>query len=76
MPRESLGGTIKLTEKWQEFNHDLSNCEENYFKNVVGGFGWVIDWGSNRVYLNETRTGPKEPKTLIIEIRNIRFEGN
>lgn len=73
MPRVSLG--IKtLTEHWQPFEYDLSNQPEDNLKRVVGGFAWVISWGSNQVRLNEAGTGPEQPETFVIEIRNIRYE--
>lgn len=72
MPRLSLG--IKtLTEDWQSFEFDLSGKPEDDFKRVVGGFAWVISWGSNGVQLNEEGT-PEPSKTFTIEIRNIRYE--
>lgn len=73
MPQISMG-VRTLTEEWQLFEKDLSDLSEDYFRSVVGGFGWVISWGSNRVRLNETRTGSDEPQTFIFELRNIRFE--
>lgn len=73
MPRVSLG--IKtLTEHWQSFEYDLSDKPEDDLKCIVGGFAWVISWGSNQVQLNEAGTGPKQPKTFTIEIHNIRYE--
>jgi len=73
MPRVSLG--IKtLTEHWQSFEYDLSDNPKDDFRCVVGGFAWIISWGSNQVRLNEAGTGPKQPKTFTIEIRNIRYE--
>ncbi len=73
MRRESLG--IKtLTNYWQPFEVTLSHIPEEEFKRVVGGFGWVINWDSNNVLLNEAGTGPEEPKTFIIEIRNIHWD--
>ncbi len=73
MPRRSLG-IYKLTEQWQEFQYDLSGIPDEYFQCVVGGFGWVISWGSNQVYLNDSRTGAKQPKILKFQLRNIRYE--
>jgi len=73
MSRTSLG--IKtLTEDWQSFEYDLSDRPEEYLKRIVGGFAWVISWGSNQVRLNEAGTGPEQPQTFEIEIRNIRYE--
>lgn len=71
--RKSLG-TYTLTEEWQSFQVDLSNMPEEEFVNVIGGFSWIITWGSNEIQPNEGGTGPQEPKTFEIEIRNIRYE--
>lgn len=73
MPRNSLG-VRSLTEVWQLFELDLSQLPEDHFKRVVAGFGWVIDWGSNGIQLNEAGTGPVQPETFEIEIRNVRYE--
>jgi hypothetical protein len=61
-------GTHTLTEEWQSFEVDLLSKPDEEFVNVIGGFAWVITWGSN-----EIQPG-MEPKTFVIEIRNIRFE--
>lgn len=66
--------TKKLISDWQSFEYSLSRLEKKNFKRVVGGFGWVINWGSNGVKTNESGTGAENPKTFTIEIRNIRYE--
>lgn len=73
MGRTSLG-TKTLTKEWQSFEYDLSHKLEEEFERVVGGFAWVISWGSNGLKLKEDKTGPEESETFIIEIRNIRYE--
>lgn len=73
MPR-TVVGRATLTENWQSFSYDLTKVKEEYFKNLIGGFSWVITWGSNGVLLNQDRTGPVQSKTFIIEIHNIRYE--
>lgn len=75
MRRTSLG-IYTLTSDWgQPFEYDLSDKPEEEFECVVGGFAWVISWGSNGVKLNDEGTGAEEPKTFIIEIRNIEYHG-
>jgi hypothetical protein len=74
MDRTSLG-IYSLTSDWQSFEVDLSNIPKEEFQYVVGGFAWVINWGSNGVKLNEEGTGSEELKTFIIEIRNIEYHG-
>jgi hypothetical protein len=73
LPRTSLG-TKSLTENWQFFEHTFSEQSLDYFKRVVGGFGWVINWGSNNILPNDEGTAPVQPRTLRIEIRNVRYE--
>jgi hypothetical protein len=73
MPRDGLG-IYKLTDTWQEFRVDLTGHPESDFQCLVGGFGWVIGWGSNGVYLDEKQTEAEQPKTFTIELRNIRYE--
>ncbi len=72
--RVSLG-MKKITESWQSFEYVLANIPEDNFKNVIGGFAWIIAWG-DKVQLNPTATPPRslQPKTFTIEIRNIRYE--
>jgi hypothetical protein len=67
-------GTRTLTKEWQPFEVDLSNMPKEEFMNVIGGFAWVITWGSNDIQVNETGTGPEQSKTFEIEIRNIRYK--
>ena len=73
LPRRSLG--IKaLTRNWNHFEYEFRDVPEDYFRCVVGGFGWTINWGSNGMQLNKERTSPLQPRTFTIEIRNIRYE--
>jgi hypothetical protein len=69
-------GTYTLTEVWQSFEVDLADIPEGEFLNVIGGFAWAITWGSNGIEMNPTAIPPepREPKTFVIEIRNIRYE--
>jgi len=71
--RKSLG-IYTLTEQWQSFEVELPDIPKEEFVNVIGGFAWLITWGSNEIQPNETGTGPKEPRTFVIEICNIRYE--
>lgn len=75
MPR-TVVGRATLTENWQPFTYDLTKMPEDNFKNLIGGFAWVIEWGTTGVKLDSTATPPRpvQPKTFIIEIRNIRYE--
>ena len=73
MPRTSLG-TKRLDNGWQSFSFDLSQLPEETLACMIGGFGWVISWGSNGVEINAARIGPIQAKTFIIELRNIRYE--
>lgn len=75
MPRKSLGiQLLKQEQGWQEFSVSLENKPAKDFQNVVGGFAWVIDWGSNGVVVENPGTCPPQPKVFKIEIRNIRYE--
>jgi hypothetical protein len=60
-------GIFTVTEQWQSFEVDLTGRPEEEFVNVIGGFAWVITWGSNDVQPGGT------PKTFVIEIRNVRY---
>jgi hypothetical protein len=76
MPRRSLG-TKRLTSKWQRFSEDLKKRgldKEDYFRGVIGVFGWVINWAPNGIELDEKAKGSNRAKTFKIEIRNIRYE--
>jgi hypothetical protein len=73
MPGDSLG-IYTLTPAWQEFQVTLAEHIEDHFKYVVGGFAWIIDWGSNNIELDNPGTCPLQPKIIQIEIRNIRYE--
>lgn len=75
LKRKPLG--IKtLNEQWQSFEVVLSDKPEEEFENVIGGFAWMITWGSSKIELNPTTTppAPKNPTNFEIEIRNIRYE--
>ena len=67
-------GVRRLAPQWQEFEADLSKIPDERFKRIVGGFGWIISWDSNDVKFNKERTGADQPKTFVIEIRNVRYE--
>lgn len=67
-------GIKRLTQDWQSFEYSLSDQPIEEFERVVGGFGWVISWGSNNVLLNTDGTGSENPKTFTIEICNISYE--
>lgn len=75
MPRIPLGIKL-LTSQSQSFQYELTDLPEEYLQKVVGGFGWVISWGGNGVELNDMATppGPNQPRTIVIEVSNIRFE--
>jgi hypothetical protein len=75
MSRIPLGSKL-LTEKSQSFQYDLSTLPEEYFRDVLGGFGWTISWGPNDVELDTMATtpGPIQSKTIVIEVSNIRYE--
>ena len=60
-----------LTEEWKPFHIVLNDSEG--LKRLVGGFGWIISWGENQIQLNRDRTSAENPKTFIIELRNVRF---
>jgi hypothetical protein len=66
-------GVYTLNETWQLFNVELTIPEEE-FVNVIGGFSWVITWGSAGIQPNDQGTAPSDPKTIEVEIRNIRYE--
>jgi hypothetical protein len=75
MPQIRLG-IKQLTTEWQIFSsEDLADLDNSNYKNVIGGFGWVINWPVNQVYLNEDRSGSQNPQNFTIEIRNIRYVG-
>jgi hypothetical protein len=65
MPSIKLGEP-QLTREWQAFNPQLSLSDDD-LRAVVGAFGWIIKWDSNGVQV-------KQPKTFIIEVRNISYE--
>jgi hypothetical protein len=64
---------VTLTPDWKSFEYVFGALPPDSFKNVVGGFSWVVDWGSNGVQLNQERRGAVNPKTFTIELRNIRY---
>jgi hypothetical protein len=73
MPALRLG-TMKLTGEWQTFERELADQPEQSFRRVVGGFGWVMSWGANGVEPNDEGTRAREPRTFVIEFRNVRYE--
>jgi hypothetical protein len=73
MPRIGFG-IKKLTPDWQQFEVSLADQPTNNFLRVVGGFGWVANWGSNEVESNEDGTGANTNKVNKFEVRNIRYE--
>lgn len=76
MPHTSLG-IKKLTASWQSFQADLKEKgldTDEYFKKVIGGFGWSISWAPNGIQLNEKERVPNVAKKFQLEIRNIRYE--
>jgi len=52
----------------------LSLDKKEYFEKVIGGFGWVIDWSSNGIRLNDKGRTPDVVKKFQIEICDIRYE--
>ena len=72
MPRRSLG-TKKLTTEWQSFREPLADQPESNFARVVGGFGWIANWGNNGVEPNESGKGPSEVKKFTFEVRNVFY---
>jgi hypothetical protein len=61
LPRLSLGNHL-LTSSWQTFSVNLAYNPDDYFGCVLGGFGWVIKWGTTH------------PETYEIEVRNIYYK--
>jgi len=61
-PRNS--GWQRLTDQWQHFEISLKDADLTY---VIGGFAWVIDWGSNGISLDN-------PKRIVLYLDEIRFE--
>ena len=61
-----------LTSEWKPLEKEFP--PELNFSRVVGGFGWVMNWGSNGVEPGEGGKGAKEAKTFVIEIQNVRYE--
>jgi hypothetical protein len=61
LPRLSLGNYL-LTSSWQTFSANLAYYPDDYFGCVLGGFGWIITWGSTH------------PETYVIEVRNIYYQ--
>ena len=72
MPRISLG-TRKLTNEWQTFSESLEDQPEGNFARVVGGFGWVANWGNNGVEPDASGMRPSEVKTFTFEVRDIFY---
>jgi hypothetical protein len=65
-------GIRALNGNWQEFEAPFA--PEDDLRCVINGFAWTIDWPSNDVSLNATRTGPVSPRTFQFEVRNIRYD--
>lgn len=65
-------GIQTLDSNWQEFEAPFA--PEDDLRCVINGFAWTINWPSNDVRLNETRTGPENPRTFQFEVRDIRYE--
>lgn len=66
-----------LTQEWQSFEYDISGFPPDSFQHVVGVFGWTIDWGDNNITSitnPDSSIVPENPKTLVIEIRNIYYD--
>jgi hypothetical protein len=61
-PKDS--GWVRLTDQWQHFEIALTDTDLSY---VIGGFAWVIDWGSNEISV-------EHPKRIIFYLDEIRFE--
>ena len=72
MPRTSLG-IRKLTNEWQTFRVSLEDQPGGNLAKVVGGFGWVANWGNNGVEPDEAGTGPSEVKKFTFEVRNVFY---
>jgi hypothetical protein len=73
LPRTNLG-TKALHQDWQRFEAPLTELEKSNLQCVLGGFGWVISWSSNRVIPNDTQSGPARPRHFILELRNIQYD--
>ncbi len=72
MPRRSLG-TRKLTNEWQTFRESLADQPESTFARVVGGFGWIANWGNNGVEPDESGMGSNKVKKFTFEVRNVFY---
>ncbi len=71
-------GPRSLTDEWREYTFDLPGyVTKEHLRRVVGGFGWVCSWGSNGIKEVERQDGlitPDQERTLIFELRNVRYE--
>jgi hypothetical protein len=66
LPRVPLGNH-KLTNQWQTFEYPFDRVEDRSLAAVVGPFGWTVGWNSNKVTEDQ-------PRTFVIEVRNITYE--
>lgn len=82
-PDSLPAGVVELTQKvsakcdqgqYQSFEISLANVPDDQLRRVVCGFSWLVNWSDNGVVLNEERTGPKDPKQLILQVRDIQYE--
>jgi hypothetical protein len=65
-------GIKTLDTNWQEF--EAAFAPEDDLRCVINGFAWTINWPSNDVNLNATRTGPVSAREFQFEVRDIRYE--
>ncbi len=72
MPRTSLG-IRKLTNEWRTFGVFLEDQPESNFGRVVGGFGWIANWGNNGVEPDESGMGSNKVKKFTFELRNVFY---
>jgi hypothetical protein len=73
MPKVKTG-IKKITNDWQTVVLSLADQRDDNLRRVVGGFGWTIDWGSNKVELNESGKEPKATREFKFELKNLRYE--
>jgi hypothetical protein len=68
-------GVYSLGTRWRHFSVDISDIPTDQFYNVEGAFAWIISWPNNGVTLNRRRTHAVVPKTFVVDVRNIRYQG-
>ncbi len=66
-------GIRRLTNEWQTFWVSLADQPESKFARVVGGFGWIANWGNNGVEPDESGMGPSEVEKFTFEVRNVSY---